>query len=191
MTETDLHPRISAAARGELPEWSRVETERLTHIESVARLMGDWAKILNLNEIDCQRWIAAAWLHDALRNADPEELDGVAGEYPASVRHGPAAAASLESEGVDDHELLDAIRYHSIGRAGLQRMGRYLFLADYLEPARQLESDDREALRARLPADVEEALIVVSASRMAYQLELGNPLLSETVEFWNELTGER
>lgn len=191
MTRTNLHPRIAAASRGELPEWSRVENERLPHIESVARLLSEWARMLNLDPVDCQRWVAAAWLHDALRNADPEELAGVAPEYPASVRHGPAAAARLESEGVDDSELLEAIRYHSIGRAGLRRLGRHLFLADYLEPTRQHESADGEALRARLPAEVEEVLIVVSASRMAYQRERGNPLLRETVEFWNELTGER
>ncbi|NIU78085.1 MAG: HD domain-containing protein, partial [Gammaproteobacteria bacterium] len=81
-------------------------------------LMAAWADALGLAEHDLTRWKAAAWLHDALRDAEPESLTGAA-EYPPKVRHGPAAAVRLRGEGVEDEELLEAIAAHTLGRPGL------------------------------------------------------------------------
>ncbi|NIR46195.1 MAG: hypothetical protein GWN99_17345 [Gemmatimonadetes bacterium] len=88
---------------------------------------------------------------------------------------------------MDDEELLEAIAFHTLGRRGLRRLGRYLFMADYLEPGREFEDEERAALRARLPADEARVLREVCARRIRWRLRDSRPLHPNTVAFWNEL----
>ena len=189
MSESELHPLIAAAARGGLPGWAAVKDSRLGHLESVATLLARWAEELGLDERDRLRWAAAGWLHDALRDADPNELADAAADFPEAVRHGPAAAIRLESAGIDDEELVDAVRYHTLGRNGLGRLGRFLFLADYLEPGRDFGGGGATKLRARLPEDLEPVLKTVCAWRIGYLIGCGIPIRPETAGFWKELSG--
>jgi 2-amino-4-hydroxy-6-hydroxymethyldihydropteridine diphosphokinase len=190
MTRPELHPLIIAAARGELPAWASVRKGRLTHLASVAELLARWAAELGLDDSERLRWVAAGWLHDSLRDGDPESLAAAAADYPAPVRHGPAAAEQLSADGVDDRELLDAIRYHSLGNSGLGTLGRYLYLADYLEPERPYAPVENAAMRAALPHEPDPALRRVCALRIREVLNRGGPLRPETVAFWNELHGD-
>lgn len=163
----------------------------MPHLASVAAVMQDWATRLGLDRRERARWTAAGWLHDALRDADPEGLAAEADEFPAKVRHGPAVAARLREAGVDDEEMLQAIAYHSLGCGGMERLGRYLYLADYLEPGRTFDRTVLDELAQHLPHDPLTALRGVCARRIAHQLGKGTALRPETVAFWNELVGSR
>ncbi len=190
MRAKSLHPIIVAAARGELPAWARVRPARRAHLASVARLLGKWAMELDLPSWDQTRWIATGWLHDALRDAPSSELMEEAADFPGRVRHGPAVAARLLATGVEDEELLEAIRYHSLGRGGMARLGRFLYVADYLEPGRPFDPAAHAAWRARMPLEHVAVLKWVCARRIAERLERGRPISQETLEFWNGLLGE-
>lgn len=191
MTPNGLHPILEAAAQGDLPDWAVVRPERRRHLASVAGLMERWATDLGLDADDRARWSAAAWLHDALRDADPDGLVEEAGEYPAPLRHGPAVAVRLSEAGVDDPELLDAVAFHTLGRSGIGRLGRFLYLADYLDPLRPFEPARRAALRSRLPGAEPEVLRKVVARRIGELVCRGLPLRPETVGFWNEVSEGR
>jgi HD superfamily phosphohydrolase YqeK len=191
MTASDLHPIIRDAATGRLPEWAAVTPERRRHLEQVAGLLETWAAELALEPDVRARWAAAGWLHDALRDADPRLLASAAPEYPEKVRHGPAVAARLRELGVDDEELLEAIAFHTLGRPGLGTLGRFLFVADYLEPGRDFEEDERARLRQRMPSAAASVLREVCARRIAQRLRDGKPLRRETMDFWNELVAKR
>ncbi len=188
MTGAGLHPLVAAAASGRLPEWAVVRPSRRAHLAAVAELLGRWAGELGLDGRDRQRWMAAGWLHDALRDAEAGTLVAEAAHYPPRVRHGPASAARLAAAGVEDRELLEAIHYHSLGRRGMSALGRFLYLADYLEPGRAFDPVERARLAAGLPHDPARALKRVCARRIAHLLERGVALHPETVGFWNELT---
>ncbi len=191
MATGKLHPTIAAAASGRLPDWARVSRLRMPHLESVSDLLLRWSSVLSLAEVDRARWAAAGWLHDALRDAPPERLVADAAEYPSKVRHGPAAAARLRREGVEDEELLQAVTFHSLGCGGLRRLGRFLFLADYLEPRRAYAPQENAVLRARLPENELAVLRAVCARRISERLQRHKSLRQETVDFWNELAAER
>ena len=188
MSARELHPAIIAAAAGRLPEWACVSQHRMLHLESVGALLRLWSAALELEDADRVRWAAAGWLHDSLRDASPEDLADKAPEYPREVRHGPAAAVLLRRDGVDDDELLEAVAFHSLGRRGLRRLGRFLFLADYLEPGRTFTPQENAVLRARLPEDEHAVLKVVCARRIEQRLDRGMSLHPKSVEFWNDLT---
>jgi HD superfamily phosphohydrolase YqeK len=185
----ELHPLVAAAGgEGRLPEWARCGEGRRGHVERVAGLMEGWAAELGLSQRDRLRWAAAARLHDALRDSGPDELRLLCDlDWPASLLHGPACAARLRGEGVRDEELLQAIAYHSVGHPELQRLGQYLYLADFLEPGRAYLPEVRERLRAILPAERREALLSVVGLRLARRLEVRGPIRLETAAFWNQL----
>jgi len=188
-----MHALIAAAAEGELPEWARVSGERREHLARVAGLMGQWADELGLGSNERMRWQAAGWLHDALRDADHELLRGgvpaALHDLPAKLLHGPAAAERLEREGVTDEDLVRAVGFHTLGHPDFGRLGRALYLADYLEPGREHDDDHAAALRGRLPEAMDQVIREVAAERLGRFLARGLPLRPETVEFWNALAG--
>jgi HD superfamily phosphohydrolase YqeK len=184
---------LEDAAQGRLPDWACAGRVRYEHMERVAALMDEWAAELGLPEPDRVRWRAAGWLHDALRDAPPEQLREI---VPAQLRsiggkllHGPAAAEQLRGQGVDDEPLLRAITYHTTGHADFDTLGRALFIADYIEPGRRLDAPRLAAMRARMPADMNDVLRDVLYARMERLIREGRPIRAETAAFWNTVNG--
>lgn len=190
-----LHERVAAAAEGVLPEWACVGSERRAHIERVAELMESWGRDLRLDDQDRARWRAAAYLHDALRETDPEELRAALprryAALPGPVLHGPAAAERLRSEGVADEPLLRSVAYHTVGHPDLDHLGRGLYAADFLEPGRAFLTEWRAELRARMPEDLDGVTREILGARVRHLVDCGVPLLEPTVAFWNALLDER
>jgi HD superfamily phosphohydrolase YqeK len=160
-----------------LPPWAIVSTERRGHIERVVGLVTEWGSAMRVRPDERARWIRAAWLHDALRDAPaPDEL-----------AHGPMAADRAAQDGEADRGVLDALRFHSVGYAGWDDVGRMLYLADFLEPGRPFDQAERGALAARVPGERDAVLREVARRRIAWAVRSGWPLPPETVGFWNGL----
>jgi HD superfamily phosphohydrolase YqeK len=174
-----------------LPAWAVVTPARREHIARVADLISRWAAAMGVSNGERERWLRAAWLHDALRDAPVAELERWAptSPGPASLRHGPASAARAESEGETDLGVLDAVRYHSLGHAGWDMVGRSLYCADYLEPGREFARERRAELARRYPADPHGVLRDVAAERVAHIVASRWPIPDPTVRFWNSLAG--
>lgn len=180
-----------AAARGDLPGWAEAGDERRAHMERVAALLGEWAAGLGLSEADRTRWTAAGWLHDVLREADPDrlrkEVPTELSDLPDGLLHGPAAAERLRNDA--DPDLLRAIRYHTIGHPDLDPLGRALYLADFLEPAREFEKEWRAELRGDMPDRMDEVLRQVVARRMEHLVGRNRKIRPETAAFWASVAG--
>jgi len=128
-----------------------------------------------------------------MKDAPVELLDELASEWwsIAALRHGPAAALLAERNGETDAGILDAVRYHSVGYAKWETLGRVLFLADYLEPGRDYHTVLHEQLAHGVPRDIDAVLRTVAAERIAASVTYGFPLLPESTEFWNSLVSEQ
>ncbi len=185
---------LARAAEGTLPEWAVLRPARAEHVARVAALVDAWADALALDPGERARWRAVAWLHDALRDAPPEVLRPIvppeAAELPARLLHGPAAAARLRQEGVEDPGVLLAVAYHTIGHPDLDRAGRALYLADFLEPGRAFAPLWRASLRARMPERADVVLRQVLGARIRHLIERGMTIRPETTAFWNRLAEE-
>ena len=160
-----------------LPHWAVVTPARRAHIERVAALLSQWADALHVADAERARWLKAAWLHDALRDAP----------LPDELAHGPVAADRALREGETDRGVLDAVRYHTIGYAGWDDVGRMLYMADFLDPGREFDREGRAALAARVPAERQNVLREIAARRITWIVRSGWALPRETVEFWNAL----
>src|SRR5262245_13727675 len=181
---------IARCAAGELPTWACVSPTRLAHIERVAELLTSWAETIAPEHVGL--WRAAAWLHDALRDADPatlrESVDPGFREWPVALLHGPVAATRVREEQPDAPvSLLNAVAYHTVGSSRLDMLGRALYLADFLEPGRQFSPVWRAMLRARMPTAFDSVLEEVARARIAHILNVGSTLRPETIEFWNAI----
>jgi 2-amino-4-hydroxy-6-hydroxymethyldihydropteridine diphosphokinase len=170
-----------------LPSWAQVSNKRRAHIERVVALLDRWAAALQLPDDEASRWRAAGTLHDALRDAPEEMLRALTGEgaVPAELLHGPAAAIRAEQDGERRQDVLDAVRYHTIGAPHWERTGRALYLADFLEPGRKFLVSERAELADRVPADFDDAFREGVRLRIEWSLEQRGKLFPETVALWN------
>ena len=172
-----------------LPSWARVRAPRLAHIERVAALADRWAVALGVPALERERWARAVWLHDALRDASERELAAWAPDAtgPLELRHGPASAARAEAEGERDRGVLEAVRYHSLGFAGWDAVGRVLYCADYLEPGRDFDVEARAELARRYPDDPAGVLREVARARILWLIRSGWALPDTSVGLWNSV----
>ena len=161
----------------ELPAWAEVGRRRREHIQRVAELLDSWADEMEVSDAERDRWLKAAWLHDALRDADLAD----------QVTHGGAAADRAAQDGEKDQGVLDAIRYHSTGYAGWDDVGKMLYLADYLEPGRKRNGKQRSRLADRVPQQRDRVLRRIVAYEIRWRVRQGRPVHPLTIEFWNAL----
>ncbi len=173
-----LSRRERAAREFGLPAWAQVGRRRREHIERVVALLEEWADDMDVSDRERDRWVKAAWLHDALRDA---RLQGAA--------HGEAAADRAAKDGETDRGVLDAVRYHSSGYAGWDDVGKMLYLADYLEPGRNDNRKERASLATRVPRQRDRVLRKIVAYEIRWRVRAGRPVNPHLIAFWNALAG--
>jgi HD superfamily phosphohydrolase YqeK len=189
MSHSASIPGVPSELRPTLPVWAQVTPARLHHIQRVAELVIEWSEQLSVPDSERNRWLKAVWLHDALRDAAPAELQRAAPSSvgPPELLHGPASAARAKAEGETDRGVLDAIRYHSVGLAEWDMVGRVLYCADFLEPGRPAPGADRAELARRFPADPQAVLFAVARARLLHVIESGWSIPPNTWRFWNSV----
>lgn len=172
-----------------LPSWACVTEKRRAHIARVTALLDQWADDLGLARDECIAWHDAGQWHDALRDASDTELRETSGdqEHPVTMLHGPAAAERLQREGESRMEVLDAIRWHTLGNANWSRTGRALYMADFLEPGRPFSREDRAFLAAHVPDDFDGVFRQVVRARIEWTVREGKLLYPETAALWNDV----
>ena len=173
----------------ELPPWAQVTEKRRAHIQRVAALLDQWADVMRVAPRERRDWLDAARWHDALRDAPREELRRLAGNapYEPEMLHGPASAARLAQDGEQRANVLDAIRFHTVGSPEWDRTGRALYMADFLEPGRSFSREDRAFLASQVPHDFDGVFRQVVRMRLVYALNEGHMLFPETVQLWNTI----
>lgn len=173
-----------------LPPWAAVTDKRRAHIERVTALLDAWASELGLGRKEATAWHDAGRLHDALRDAPEDVLRSLAGDVPGytlEMLHGPAAAEQLRSDGETRSELLEAVRHHTVGSRAWGRLGRALYMADYLEPGRKFSRTDRAYLATQVPGDFDGTFRQVLRARLEWSLREGMRLYPEAVQLWNDV----
>lgn len=132
----------------------RLPEKRLIHTANVAVCALKKAKETGLSE---EKILTAAVLHDCAKYADMKDYpdftlpEGV----PEPVVHSFLGAYIAENVvGVKDEEVLDAIRYHTSGKAKMTTLGKLIFVADMIEKGRDYEGV--ETLRRKYDEGLDE-----------------------------------
>ena len=160
----------------------RLSEKRYGHTARVAETVEDLAR---LHGLDPARARLAALLHDAARETAPEEFLRLAESWDLRIGeperespkllHGPVAAELARRElGVEDEEVLGAVRDHTVGRAGMGPLAVALYVADKIEPSRDYPSVGR--IRALAGQDLREAAAEALRRVVAHNEGRGRPV---------------
>lgn len=132
----------------------------------------------------------AALLHDSAKELPRDELLQIfadnaiiaenAPARPAAIWHGIAAAILAQTRwGVDDPEILSAIRCHTTGKPGMGLLDKILYLADMTSAERDWPGV--EELRALEMEDLDRALCRALKQSIDFVEEKGGALDPESV----------
>lgn len=164
---------------------SVLSQKRLRHTLGVVQTAQELAERFGA-DVAAAKW--AALLHDCAKKIDDDEamamclawgveMDDILTGSPKLI-HGPLGAEIARREyGMDDEEVLDAIRFHSTGKPNMSLLCKILYLADMIEPGRVFAQ--AKALRMLAQVDLDEALRLsmdVSIGHILHQGELLHPL---------------
>ncbi len=121
---------------------TRLPEKRVRHTANVVITALKKAKELGLDE---KKVMIAATLHDCAKYFDHTKIDGftIDKDVPSPVIHQFLGAFVAENIlGITDQEVLDAIRYHTSGKANMSLLGKLIFVADMVEEDRNYEGVD-------------------------------------------------
>ena len=145
---------------------------------------------------DADKAYTAGLLHDIMKDTPPQAqlqilqefailLDGVEKTNP-TLWHARTGAAFLQHIlGVDDAEILDAVRYHTTGRVGMSLLEKVLFVADFTSADRTY--NDVDVMRRLADESLEAAMKYGVVYTIHDLLNRGVAIHPDTVTVYNEL----
>ncbi len=119
------------------------------------------------------------------RDFPAAEIDTGVLAVPALHHAALGVVVMVKDYGVEDPLVLEAIRYHSTGRAGLSPVGKTLFLADFIEPLRK--DPGRAVLEAACRESMDRGCLEVLRSKLLFLIGRSRRIHRCSWEFWNEL----
>ena len=172
---------------------ARLDEKRYSHTKRVVKKAKQLAKLYNA-PIDKVK--IGAYLHDIAKFYKVEDMAELIGnKYPevnrevyrnGQILHGFAAAEIAERElGIEDTEILDAIRYHTVGKENMSLTAKIVYLADAIEDAR----DWFGVVKARKLAEknIDTAIIYELDKKIEYLIKKSSLIHPNTLAFRNDL----
>ncbi|WP_026693928.1 bis(5'-nucleosyl)-tetraphosphatase (symmetrical) YqeK [Peribacillus kribbensis] len=137
----------------------------------------------------------AAIFHDYAKFRPKEEMKQIIidQEMPSDLLsfhselwHAPVGAYLVQKEtGVEDPEVLDAIKYHTSGRPGMGLLEKIIYLADYIEPGRNFPGVDE--VRELAEKDLDAALLKAMKNTISFLLSKSSAVYPETFFAYNDM----
>ncbi|KXS43805.1 MAG: metal dependent phosphohydrolase [Candidatus Frackibacter sp. T328-2] len=153
-----------------------ISPKRLGHSLGVRDTAIDLAKIYGVNP---QKARIAGLLHDCAKGITNNNLlkmadefgiviDGVIKKVPALL-HAPVGAELAKREfEVDDEEILNAIRVHTLGSEEMNPLEKVILLADYIEPGRSCPGINE--VRKMAKGNIDLAIRIACDNTLTYHL---------------------
>ena len=131
----------------------------------------------------------AAKKGEILRQAERFGLSPLDVEFKAPVTlHGPVGAELLKHEdGLDDEEILSAVRYHTTAHPTLTQLGLLVFIADKLEPRKIKSYPYQHELRLIARESLQQAVLEFLCRESALRLQQRRPVHPNSVATVNAL----
>lgn len=107
-------------------------------------------------------------------------------QYDKQLWHAHVGAYVIEKDlGIEDQEILNAVRYHTSGREDMTLLDKVICLADYIEPGRNYPGVD--TMRELAKASLEAALIAGLDSTISVLLKRKKRIYPLTIKARNDL----
>ncbi|MHC5267959.1 bis(5'-nucleosyl)-tetraphosphatase (symmetrical) YqeK [Enterococcus sp. LJL98] len=113
------------------------------------------------------------------KNFDPALL-----QWGNAIWHGIIGAYLVEHElGIQDEEILQAVRVHTTGAKEMSVLDKILYVADYIEPGRTFPGVAKARTLAEV--DLDQAVAYETQQTLLYLIERKYPIYPKTIETYN------
>lgn len=113
------------------------------------------------------------------KGLDPELLN-----YGNAIWHGIVGAELIKDElGIWDEDILNAVRHHTTGAAVMSKLEQVIYMADYIEPARDFVGV--ETARQLTESDLGAGVAYQTKHTLEYLIENNKPVYPKTIETYN------
>ncbi|WP_314393292.1 bis(5'-nucleosyl)-tetraphosphatase (symmetrical) YqeK [Leptotrichia shahii] len=177
-----------------------LDEKRYEHVKRVTKCAVEMAKIYG---VPVEKVEASAWLHDVAKFFDLSVMiDLTKGKYPevadkmsqsTAVLHGFAGAEFVRQNydlfGVDDEEILDGIKYHTIGCENMNTLAKIVYLADAIEEKRSWEGVEKARELAK--TDLDEAIKFEIEEKLKYLLAKDSIIHPNVIKFRNSIIANK
>lgn len=173
--------------------FDNLDSHRITHSFNTASVASRLAKI---HGADADKAYIAGLLHDIAKGMCSNGLAKAAKNYGIlpdeyeknnqELLHGRlgAAMANMMLE-INDEDILNAIRWHTTGRAGMSLLEKIVYIADLIEPSRDF--DDIESIRELAQKDIDAAMCLALQKVMEFVKCKGFSLHPNSIRAYNDL----
>ncbi len=175
---------------------SLLSPHRFRHVLGVANLAAGIAMAHGREDINT--FLYAGLLHDCAKYMKYDEMLSFAKEHELDVTPylgemsfqlhavlGEYIARNVY--GVRDIDILNAIRYHTVGHLNMSFLEKCIFLADYLEPSRDFPAEPTlTQMRQMAFSDVDKTLYYVMKNKLAHIRSCGTTLDTTTEQVFEE-----
>lgn len=176
---------------------SNLDKKRYEHTN---RVVEEAVALSDIHDLDRNKARTAALLHDAMKNRstaflvshlNEDPMTQLDAQRPPEVLHGFSAALFSRSEaGIEDEDILNAIRYHTTGRSEMSDLEKVVYLADVIEAGRSYAG--LESLRELAYHDLDRAMLMALEMSLAHLQEKGRTIDPDTVsarDYFNSAAG--
>ena len=177
-----------------------LDEKRYEHVKRVAKCAVELARIYG---VPVEKVETSAWLHDVAKFFDLSVMvDLTRGKYPevadkmsqsTAVLHGFAGAEFVRQNydlfGVDDEEILDGIKYHTIGCENMSTLAKIIYLADAIEEKRSWEGVEKARELAK--TDLDEAIKFEIEEKLKYLLAKDSIIHPNVIKFRNSIIANK
>ena len=181
----------------ELMKWLKdhLSEKRYIHSIGTAECARDLAKKFGLNE---EKAYMAGLLHDCAKCFPNEELMAIIKEHLKvedvelmnyKTLHAPVSAYIAKKDfGVEDEEILSAIRWHTLGRLDMTDFEKIVFIADKIEPnTRDKEYSDKIRVLLDEENGLNKALLKCYKETIKSLVKRDLKICLLTIEIYNKL----
>lgn len=175
----------------------KLSPKRFTHTLGVVEMAKKLARTYHIDETQAHM---AALLHDVMKESSLQEMQDIVKEGHIEVDqemlnngallHGPAGAAYAKVRlHIEDVDICEAIRVHTLGSTSMSTLDKIIFLADYIEPNRNFPGV--EELRQLAFIDLNRAVVSAYDGTIRHLLDLGLTIHADTIRGRNSVLLER
>ncbi|WP_408006860.1 bis(5'-nucleosyl)-tetraphosphatase (symmetrical) YqeK [Pseudalkalibacillus sp. A8] len=148
---------------------------------------------------DPEKAMMAAIFHDYAKFRPKDEMKSIIIEqnlgedllrYGSELWHAPVGAYLVKKEaGIEDEEILLAIKSHTSGRPGMTILEKIIFLADYIEPGRHFPGveDIRSTAEENLDNAVKQSLM----NTITFLMKRNQLVYPETLHTFNDIVRQQ
>lgn len=181
-----------------IKEYKKIIKPRMseTRYEHSINVASEAVKLAELYGADKDKAEIAGILHDVTKETPNEEqlqimekngiiLSKLQLSSP-KLWHSLSGAAYINGElGIEDEDILNAVRYHTSGRAGMSTLEKIIFVADFTSAER--DYDGIETIREKSRRSLEEAMHFGLSFTLVDLVKRGRAIDPNAVECYNDI----